>query len=105
MITGHFIQESAKRSKRILQFHALLMGKEVINEPFAIINADDFYGRESFQVLADFLVAVADKKNEYCMGKQVKVKGFRILPRTDKSNAGKVKDYRFFLQEKPFKVE
>ncbi len=39
------------------------------------------------------------------MGKQVKVKGFRILPRTDKSNAGKVKDYRFFLQEKPFKVE
>lgn len=39
------------------------------------------------------------------MGKSVKVKGFRILPRTDKSDAGKVKDYRFYLQEKPFKIE
>ncbi len=47
--------------------HALLMGKELINEPFAIINADDFYGKESFQVLADFLNSVADKQNEYCM--------------------------------------
>ena len=31
--------------------HAVLMGKEVINEPFAVINADDFYGRDSFAVL------------------------------------------------------
>ena len=28
--------------------HAVLMGKKVINEPFAVINADDFYGRDSF---------------------------------------------------------
>lgn len=47
--------------------HAVLMGKELIHEPFAVINADDFYGRESFQVLADFLNGVADKKGEYCM--------------------------------------
>ena len=32
--------------------HALLMGKNVINEPFAIINADDYYGRNSFEVMA-----------------------------------------------------
>ena len=31
--------------------HAVLMGKKVINEPFAVINADDFYGRDSFAVL------------------------------------------------------
>ncbi|MDE5815695.1 MAG: nucleotidyltransferase, partial [Alistipes sp.] len=31
--------------------HAVLMGKEVIREPFAVINADDFYGREGFRVL------------------------------------------------------
>jgi len=37
------------------------------------------------------------------MGKKVKVKGFRILPRSDKSNVGVVKDYRFYLQENPFK--
>lgn len=47
--------------------HAVLMGKDVINEPFAVINADDFYGKESFQILADFLKDVAGKKNEYCM--------------------------------------
>lgn len=51
--------------------HALLMGKNVINEPFAIINADDFYGRDSFKVLADFL-SNASGENSYCMV------GFRI---------------------------
>lgn len=47
--------------------HAVLMGKDVIKEPFAVINADDFYGQESFAVLADFLRSVVGKKNEYCM--------------------------------------
>lgn len=47
--------------------HAVLMGKDVIHEPFAVINADDFYGQESFQVLADFLRGVEGKQNEYCM--------------------------------------
>jgi beta-galactosidase len=39
------------------------------------------------------------------MSKEINVKGFRILPRTDKNNIGKVKDYRFYLQEKAFKIE
>ena len=47
--------------------HAVLMGKGAINEPFAVINADDFYGKESFEVLAKFLSEMAGKKNEYCM--------------------------------------
>lgn len=34
--------------------HAMLCGKDVITGPFAVINADDFYGREAFQSLADF---------------------------------------------------
>lgn len=34
---------------------AILMAEEIVREPFAAINADDFYGRESFQVMADFL--------------------------------------------------
>ena len=37
--------------------HAVLMGKEVINEPFAVINGDDYYGKESFQILGDWLRA------------------------------------------------
>ena len=42
--------------------HAILMAKDVIHEPFAIINADDFYGRDAFQVMADFLTHVPDAK-------------------------------------------
>ncbi|MCW1735369.1 nucleotidyltransferase family protein [Anaerorudis cellulosivorans] len=47
--------------------HAVMMGKDVINEPFAVINADDFYGRESYRVLGDFLSQLANSKNLYCM--------------------------------------
>ena len=47
--------------------HAVLMGKDVIREPFAVINADDFYGRNSFAVLGKALSALDGKKNTYCM--------------------------------------
>ncbi len=47
--------------------HAVLMGNKVIKEPFAVINADDFYGRDSFAVLGKELTAMAGKKNSYCM--------------------------------------
>ncbi len=47
--------------------HAVLMGKDCIQEPFAVINADDFYGQDSFRVLAQFLSSVAGKEGQYCM--------------------------------------
>lgn len=47
--------------------HAVLMGKSVIKEPFAVINADDFYGRDSFAVIGKRLSEMGDKQNEYCM--------------------------------------
>jgi UTP-glucose-1-phosphate uridylyltransferase len=37
--------------------HAILMADGAINEPFAVINADDFYGAESYRVLAQHLQA------------------------------------------------
>ncbi len=52
--------------------HAVLMGREVIKEPFAIINADDFYGRDSFSVMARELMTMEGRKNRYCMV------GFRV---------------------------
>lgn len=36
--------------------HAVLVAKDVINEPFAVINADDFYGAGSFNLISNFLV-------------------------------------------------
>ena len=47
--------------------HAILMAKDVIHEPFAIINADDFYGRDAFQVMADHLRTLEGKDGSYCM--------------------------------------
>ena len=47
--------------------HAVLMGKEVINEPFAVINGDDYYGKESFKILADWLRANEGKTGEYAL--------------------------------------
>lgn len=47
--------------------HALMMGKSAINEPFAVINADDFYGRKSYQVICDFLSKLENTENKYCM--------------------------------------
>lgn len=50
---GHSVP--ADRSKPWGTAHAVLCAKDVINEPFAVINADDFYGRDSFEKMADFL--------------------------------------------------
>lgn len=44
-----------KREKPWGTGHAILMAKDVIHEPFAAINADDFYGAEAYKVIADFL--------------------------------------------------
>lgn len=40
--------------------HAILCAKDVINEPFAIINADDFYGKDAYRVISEFM----DKKHD-----------------------------------------
>lgn len=41
--------------------HAILMAKDVIKEPFAVINADDFYGASGFKVMGEYLKNAQDK--------------------------------------------
>ncbi len=63
----------AERTKPWGTNHAVLMGKDVIREPFAVINADDFYGRDSFAVIGKYLSELPEgAKNTYCMV------GFRV---------------------------
>ena len=62
----------ADRTKPWGTNHAVLMGKGVINEPFAVINADDFYGRDAFNVISRELSRQRDRKGDYCMV------GFRV---------------------------
>ncbi|MBN2597823.1 sugar phosphate nucleotidyltransferase [Labilibaculum sp.] len=46
--------------------HAILMAKDCIHEPFAVINADDYYGVEAFTTISDFLSkSITDEEN--CM--------------------------------------
>jgi len=47
--------------------HAILMAKDVIDTPFAVVNSDDFYGGESYSLLANFLQKVEGKIGNYCM--------------------------------------
>ncbi|MCM1033165.1 MAG: nucleotidyltransferase [Odoribacter sp.] len=52
--------------------HAVLMGADVIKEPFAVINADDYYGTDAFKVIAAELSRPRTTKGDYCMV------GFRV---------------------------
>ena len=49
--------------------HAVLCCKDVVAEPFAVINADDFYGRSSFQALYAYLreAQASDRPHDFCM--------------------------------------
>ena len=53
--------------------HAVLMGKDVIKEPFCVINCDDFYGRDAFMQIGKYLSNLPEgTKNKYVMV------GFRV---------------------------
>lgn len=47
--------------------HAVLMAKEAIHENFAVINADDFYGREAYLSIVDYFNKPDKKATDYCM--------------------------------------
>ncbi len=59
-------QIPAGRSKPWGTSHAVLCAKDVISEPFAVINADDFYGRDAFEKSAKFLTGEVNPKT-YCI--------------------------------------
>lgn len=53
--------------------HAVMMGEGVINEPFAVLNCDDFYDRDAFKVMGKFLSELPEgSKGKYAMV------GFRV---------------------------
>lgn len=60
---------------------AVLACKGIVNEPFAVINADDYYGKEAFVKMHDYLVEHANEQYHYCMA------GF-ILENTLSDNGG-----------------
>ena len=62
------VELPAGRTKPWGTGQAVLACKDVLHEPFAVINADDYYGKEAFSKLHNFLVDYTpDKANEFCM--------------------------------------
>jgi NDP-sugar pyrophosphorylase family protein len=60
------VMVSPERQKPWGTSHAILVTKQKINEPFGVINADDYYGVDSFNILRDFLINDKDS-NRYCI--------------------------------------
>lgn len=59
MLPEGFVQDP-ERQKPYGTAHAILVAKEAVKEPFTVINSDDFYGYEAFQVMSEFLSNVKD---------------------------------------------
>lgn len=78
-LPGGFIPPEG-RVKPYGTVHAVLAAKEVIAEPFAVINADDYYGKDAFVTMADSLRRMQGKDNTasmvaYCLKNTVSENG------------------------------
>lgn len=60
-------QLNPERQKPWGTAHAVLMAKDVIKEPFVVINGDDFYGKESFAIAGDWCREHADTKGVFAI--------------------------------------
>lgn len=61
------VPEEFKNLERVKPWgtgHAILCCKDAVKEPFAIINADDYYGQEAYKVLYNYLTSMGDKKDK-----------------------------------------
>lgn len=65
------LKAPAERTKPWGTGHAVLCAKDAVNEPFAVINADDYYGQDAFEKAAGFL-------NEQCSEKQYSIIGYEL---------------------------
>lgn len=65
------IEEEIYREKPWGTAHAILSGRNLIKEPFCVINADDFYGYDAFKKMVDFLNEEATDSNFSIIGYQI----------------------------------
>ena len=67
LLTADQIKASAERTKPWGTIHALLCAKDVIKTPFTVINADDYYGREAYGILGDYLSKQENDGDDHAM--------------------------------------
>ncbi len=61
------VQKSVNREKPWGTVHAVLCAEKVLNTPFTIINADDYYGRDAYKILGDYLSTLSNDSNAHGM--------------------------------------
>jgi len=66
------IDKMPERAKPWGTGHAVLVAQDLINEPFAVVNADDYYGIEALQKVADFLINDCNESHYSMVGFQLK---------------------------------
>lgn len=59
--------EKSGRKKPWGTIHAVLCAQKAINTPFAVINADDYYGRSAFETLGKYLSSISNSCTEHAM--------------------------------------
>lgn len=67
LLTAEQARISEARTKPWGTLHALLCAKESLNTPFAVINADDYYGRSAFDSMSTHLSALSNEATDYAM--------------------------------------
>ncbi|MBQ4015743.1 MAG: hypothetical protein II610_10925 [Treponema sp.] len=67
LLTADEVAKTTERQKPWGTVHAVLCAQEKINEPFAVINSDDYYGREAFKTLGAYLSSITNDSTEHAM--------------------------------------
>lgn len=67
LLTAEEISRTTERKKPWGTIHAVLCAEEKIKEPFAVINSDDYYGREAFETLGKYLAGIGNDCTEHAM--------------------------------------
>ncbi len=67
LLTPGQIKASANRKKPWGTIHALLCAKDVVKEPFTVVNADDYYGRSAYQTLGKYLSTLSPSDTTHAM--------------------------------------
>ncbi len=70
-LTQFGIDKTVERAKPWGTAHAVLAARNQVHEPFCVINADDFYGYEAFEKMAQFLTTEVADDNYSLMGYQI----------------------------------
>ncbi|MCR5218232.1 hypothetical protein [Treponema sp.] len=67
LLTGEELSRCAERTKPWGTVHAVLCAQKAIKTPFAVINSDDYYGREAFKILSGHLSSIKTDSPEHAM--------------------------------------